>query len=338
MSEGTDDTVEAGWQELEESEQEQSVEQKKNSSQRLSNKSRQQLNFWPDDVRAMPNDLARSSLFNVRKNSIERTFIENKPLVTLGTTQITYTGHELRQEDQAVWMELCKVAKHTPLGNWCSFVRKQMLEDLKWGTSGGKTASPYKRLEASVRRLKATAIHIQSPRIKEYLSGARDWDEGFIDDEDPSKETGGIVVSLIDKLEHSGGTWRFKIDPAVMSLFVNDYYGYIEPDIYQQTTLLGKWLYSQYSSHKVPWPIPIDTLHEMSASTGTIKAFKNSLRKACASLSEEALGDRRVFESWAFTKGKDIVGFDNVSFKDRTTYLVIIKADTQLLLSDRATS
>ena len=62
-----------------------------------------QLPFWPADVRGLPNAFARSALFNVanaRKGA--RDNYKRRSIATVKGASITYTGEELRQDDEDV--------------------------------------------------------------------------------------------------------------------------------------------------------------------------------------------------------------------------------------------
>src|SRR5208283_1700705 len=58
-----------------------------------------QLPLWPCNVRAMPNEICRSAIFTVRNSHAPRVTIQNKPIFVVGNGKITYTGIELRAED-----------------------------------------------------------------------------------------------------------------------------------------------------------------------------------------------------------------------------------------------
>ena len=76
-----------------------------------------QLPLWPNDLRGIPNAFARSALFNVanaRKG--ERSNVKRLEIAALRGISITYTGEELRQDDEDVFLQLLHIARDTELG------------------------------------------------------------------------------------------------------------------------------------------------------------------------------------------------------------------------------
>ena len=73
---------------------------------------------WDDDMRAMPNDYARSALFTVRNKRKKREACDNKAIYHVNKdVSINYTGIELRAEDdELVWQQILEYAKNSPLG------------------------------------------------------------------------------------------------------------------------------------------------------------------------------------------------------------------------------
>src|SRR5690554_6793973 len=63
-----------------------------------------QLPIWGDDRRGLPNEIVRSSLFNARNRNIQRQYLRAVEIAVIGDGSITYTGDELRQDDETVYM------------------------------------------------------------------------------------------------------------------------------------------------------------------------------------------------------------------------------------------
>ncbi len=61
-----------------------------------------QLPIWPEATRGFPNVIARSALFNARRPNTPRELVENLPIFSVMGVDITYSGRELRQDDQTV--------------------------------------------------------------------------------------------------------------------------------------------------------------------------------------------------------------------------------------------
>lgn len=89
-----------------------------------------QLPLWERSQRGMPNAFARSALFNCNKASGKRQDYKNYPVASLAGAEITYTGEELRQDDADVFLEICHLARETPLGDRVEFTAYSMLKAL----------------------------------------------------------------------------------------------------------------------------------------------------------------------------------------------------------------
>src|SRR5208283_569608 len=64
-----------------------------------------QFPFWPDTDRAAPNTFLRSALFGVVKKG-ERRYCKNEKLTAWPGHELAYTGQQLDQYDEDVWMHL----------------------------------------------------------------------------------------------------------------------------------------------------------------------------------------------------------------------------------------
>ena len=70
----------------------------------------------------MPNEVCRSAIFTVRHRGKKRDPLVNQAIFMLGDGVITYTGIELRAEnDELVWQQILNRAKRGPLGQWIEF-------------------------------------------------------------------------------------------------------------------------------------------------------------------------------------------------------------------------
>ena len=77
------------------------------------NDSKEQLSLfdvapWPDSMRAIPNDYARSALFTVKNKRQPRESYQRKEIYHVNKdVRITYTGLELRaDDDELVWQQV----------------------------------------------------------------------------------------------------------------------------------------------------------------------------------------------------------------------------------------
>lgn len=219
-----------------------------------------QLPLWGAEKRGIPNEIARSALFNVRNKRQPRAYLESAPIVMLGEGRITYRGQELRQDDQDIWLQILHLVRLQPLGEWVEFTPYAMLKTLGWGLS----KRDYTRLRDCLSRMQATALAVYSKRLQQ-----------------------GISVSLIRKFEYENGNglrldhWRVWIEPEMKILFGDVYYTQLEWDQRQRLGALAKWLHGLYASHATPYPMKVATIRDGCGSeTRELYKFRQTLKTA----------------------------------------------------------
>ena len=118
---------------------------------------------WADHMRGLPNVYGRSALFTVRYNTVPRAALLGSEIFHVNKdVQITYTGVELRAEDdELVWQQVLEYAKRVPLGAPVTFTFYQLCKDLGWSINGRY----YKKAETCLTRLQASAMQFTSKRI-----------------------------------------------------------------------------------------------------------------------------------------------------------------------------
>jgi hypothetical protein len=217
------------------------------------------LPFSPSGKRIIPNDLVRSSLFAVSNHNMKREYIKERELYTFGETKITYTGEELRQDDEDVWLQIIYLVSKTNQ-NFIEFMPYTIIRYLEW-----PARTQYRnKLKDSINRMSATNISISNSRLDS-----------------------GISLSLVRKFIWKGDNgnrlkkWVVWLEPEILKLFEGMYYSKILWDQRKKLNPLAKWLHSFYSSHAEPFPIKISTIHAACGSkTKEIKHFKACLRNA----------------------------------------------------------
>ena len=75
-----------------------------------------QLPIWNDATRRIPNEIVRSALFKAKNRNTKREYLKDADIVVICDGQIKYTGEELRQNDEIVWLELIHLARVVPTG------------------------------------------------------------------------------------------------------------------------------------------------------------------------------------------------------------------------------
>ena len=116
---------------------------------------------WSDDKRGAPNEVVRSALFNARNKNLKREYLKKVEIAIIGDGSIKYTGKELRQDDETVWLQILQLAREYPLEDIIEFSAYSMLKSLGWPT----TVFYYKKLEDSLNRMSATNLVIESERL-----------------------------------------------------------------------------------------------------------------------------------------------------------------------------
>lgn len=221
-----------------------------------------QLPLWAEYRRGVPNDLVRGALFTVGNSSAKRAYRKSAVIAALGNIEIVYTGEELRQDDEDVFLQLVHLARMSPLGCFIEFTAHSLLKALKWPTN----SRSYGRLRDTITRLNATGLEVRS-------------------------ENRGYSGSLIRDFEWRGADgsssrmWKVRLEPRIVALFGHVAYSQIDWDQRLKLGNLGKWLHSFYYTHAQPYPLKVETIHRLCGSTTrSIAKFRQLLRSAMEEL------------------------------------------------------
>lgn len=226
----------------------------------------EQLNLpdIPQLKRIAPNDLIRSSLFTVTNHNIKRVYISNQLLYSYRNTEIKYTGEELRQDDEDVWLQLISLASNAQ-SNMVEFLPYSFIRQLGWP----QRPQYHEKLKKILSRLSATDVSLIN----------REFQDGF-------------SMSLVRKFQwnergESLKSWKVWLEPEVVKLFakLGETYTKIDWDQRKQLKPLAKWLHAFYASHENPLPISLEKIMQLSGSkTKNIKHFKPRIRSALLEL------------------------------------------------------
>lgn len=224
-----------------------------------------QLEIWPDDVREMPNDYARSAIFTVRNKTEPRATMQNSPVFHIEkAVRITYTGIELRaDDDELVWQQILDYAKRFPLGEPVEFNLHELCIDLGWSINGRN----YDKARLSISRLKANELKVENERIGR-----------------------GVAISLIDRYEFEGdgakgSKFRIWIHPNLILLFAGHMSTRVTWTEYRVLKPIARRLYDYFASHKQPFPLRLDTFSNMCASScSSPRKWKSMVKEACDQL------------------------------------------------------
>jgi hypothetical protein len=234
-----------------------------------------QLPVWGNGSRGAPNEILRSALFNARNKKQQREYLEKATIAVIGGGHITYTGKELRQDDETVWIQLVHLARELPLGEVIEFTAYSFVKSIGWNNS----AKSYKRLRDSLTRMQATALSFYSKKLAQGVSLS------MIPDFEWKDEATGKALPR----------YRVTIAPKLAELFSDVRYTLLE---WQQRLALpdglATWLHGYYASHKKPYPIKLGTIHEGAGLT--IERKDNLKQKVERAL--DALVEVGFLESW----------------------------------------
>ena len=257
-----------------------------------------QMPLWPDTVRAIPNEPARSSLFTVRRGT--RRHMLDEVISVLGDGQITYRGEELRTEDQDVWLCLIHMSRAAPVGEPVAFAPYALLKELQLPHN----SKYYERLKTIISRLKATSVQITSNRLEETVG-----------------------ISMIQEFNYSTvkgskEQWKVWLSPKILRLFSNEHFTRLHWNSRLKLTPVAKRLMDYFCSHKHPYPTKITALLTLVGSSATaMRTWRSMLR---AALGELVVA--QVLLSFEITANDMVVVKRNLSKP----------ADTQALLTQQA--
>lgn len=229
-----------------------------------------QLPLWGDEIRCMPNEILRSALFNARNRNQSRRYFRNEAIEIIDqSARISFTGEELRQSDESVWLQLIHLAKEVPIGSPVEFTAYSMVQSLRLAKSKPNPGH-VERLCESLRRMQATSLVVHSNRLGR-----------------------GVSLSMIPKFEWQDeatgarlSKWRVYVAPEMIELFGGVYYTRLQ---WAQRLALpsgvATWLHGYLASHRKPVPVKLSTLQRgCGCSTETPRKFKQLVSNALAEL------------------------------------------------------
>lgn len=232
-----------------------------------------QLPLWPEAARAVPNDLARSALFSVQNRQNSRAYLKSQPIASFGETEILYTGEQLRQDDEDVYLQLNHFCRSKDMNEPICFRPSECLKALGWPRNGHY----YKKLREHIERLSSNTILVKS---KNGLYGGS-LIRKFAFRPDDSNDS-----SVQDEL--SSGMWAIWLEPEVSQLFQKKLTSLVDWEERLSLSNLSKWLYSYYKGHAEPFPIKVQTFYEKMGSTAKkLFHFRANLLEAHHELKEK---------------------------------------------------
>lgn len=222
---------------------------------------------WSDEVRGMPNEIVRSALFNARNRNKKREHLKSAEICVIGDGTMRYTGEELRQHDEVVWLELLHLARGQAADQVIEFTPYSFCKAISWSIN----SKSYDRLRECLHRMQATSLSIYCKRLSEGVSMS--------------------MIPIFHWRDENGkplARYKVMIAPQLVELFGVNYFTKIEWQ--QRLSLspgLATWLHRFYASHSAPFANKIETLMAGSGSTNvSAKSFKICLKTALDDLVE----------------------------------------------------
>jgi plasmid replication initiation protein len=251
------------------------------------------LPFWAEQFRALPNEVFRSALFNARNRRQKREYLKEKEIYVIGDGRITYTGEELRQDDETVWLQLIQIAKSQPVGALVRFTAHSFVKALGWPIKGDS----YARLRGCLTRMQATSLQVVSKRLGTNRAKAMSMIPVF---EWQDKET-----EL--PLTH----YEVQLAEPLVELYGKGYFTRVEWA--QRLDLpdgLPTWLHGYFASHETPYPIKLETIR---AGAGLTTRKTTHLRELVKAALDE-LKRVKFIKDWAISgPDEDLVTVERVS-------------------------
>ena len=257
-----------------------------------------QLPAWRGDVRAIPNVLARHSIFTVCADN-QREELKEKVIVDRDGMIIKFTGTTLNQYDLTVWEAISEIAE--VFHNGAPVTTRELLRTIKnlkkknaqqeLMRIGGEQLKP---LRNSVKRLVASVVEIRYNNIIYF---------GHLLDD---------ASILVDTRERPIG-WNFRINLSFKQFLAPREVTRINwaLRLRLEKTQLSQWLQLYCTTHTRPLPKTMEQLREASQSKNkTLFGFRAYALKSLERLKEEAAAVGEYFDYY-YDRDSDTVYFFN---------------------------
>jgi hypothetical protein len=172
--------------------------------------------------------------------SKDRAFLKGATMASQEGITVKFTGEQLNQEDLTLWENLVHLAKEQPLGNVCEFTAYEILKTMGCGVSGEER----KILHEGIIRLTGGVVEIMIGTERTYFST-------LIDHGVKNEET---------------GHYKIQLSKSLIKLYAQNTWVGFEQRASLKRKPLAQYLHGYYSSHKIPHPIKIETIHKLSGS------------------------------------------------------------------------
>lgn len=230
-----------------------------------------------DDLRHIPNEFARSSLFTARSRKMPRRILSQETLFHYNESiSILYTGLELRAEDdELIWLQILNYGQGVPLGDPFDFSIKDLVRDVNWSKNGQN----YNRARACISRLKANEI--LTLNTKAYgKSGSVSLIQNYI----VTNDADGTPID-----------YRVWIDRNLIVLFAGNTFTSHKWKVYRSLAPVSRRLADYIESHRHPFPLTIEKFRHICGSQNTaLRSWKQTVKKACAEIERTKIA-RKIY-------------------------------------------
>lgn len=222
-----------------------------------------QLSLFQDELRAIPNHLARSPLFaSISRGT--RAIRKDELLPSPAGVQIRYSGPQLDQGDCDVFMQLIYTQRGKNLGEPMVIVRDRFLDEIGRGDGG----SMYAWLKASLERLQGAMVSVESDRYRLR-----------------AQLVGKVIEDKVDK------TFQIIIDKDICEMFAPHQRSLIDwkkRAAIEKREHLSKWLHNFTASHTGVddgWQHhAVDNLRTWAGYASPVRKFVEALTEALGEL------------------------------------------------------
>ncbi len=218
-----------------------------------------------DDLRHIPNDYARSSLFTARNKREPRKTLMHQQLIHYNEhVSILYSGIELRAEDdEIIWLQILKYGEGVPLGDPFEFSIKDLVRAVGWAKNGRN----YDRARECITRLKANEV--LALNNKAYgKSGAISLIQNY---------------AAVNDADGKPTQYRVWIDRNLILLFAGNTFTSHSWEVYRDLSPVARRLADYIESHQHPYPLSAEKFRQMCGSIDSAaRSWRQTVKKACA--------------------------------------------------------
>lgn len=218
---------------------------------------------WPRDVRAMPADLLRSSLFTINRYGMgaERPRRHKTLLFSMSNFELRATGEETNIFDADVQAQLLHYQRNQPFGTKVWFSLRELCLDLDMHANGEN----FTRVRESIERLRSTEIELN-----------------YKNEDRRIQYRGQLIASFLRIESGQADQWSVEFSKDLIVLLgpgVQARY-HLETDR-KLSSNLARYLLRFYSTHtNHVYPIKVETMRQFTGTTTSPKHFKSNLKNA----------------------------------------------------------